>query len=47
MKSNVLLDEHSEEVTLKLVDSFSIQHLLRDIKATLRETGNQLFREEQ
>ena len=45
MTLNVLLEEHSEEVTL--VNSVSIQHLLHDSITTLWETGNQLFREEQ
>ena len=45
MTLNVLLEEHSEEVTL--VNSVSIQHLLHDSIAALRETVSQLFREEQ
>ena len=45
MTSKVLLEEHSEEITL--VNSFSIKHLLHDSIATLWETGNQLFRKGQ
>ena len=40
-----MLKKHSKEITL--VNSFSMQHLLHDFIAMLRETGKQLFREGQ